>query len=283
MVYFALVCCTYNQCSLEKKVKRAEWLLVEEKKYTHVYDITTLPSVEEQIARQVAVMEYYNEQVLITTCTVQESHLDMEGLGVIPSLSDLAGIWGWSNPLGKGYASIVKRLVGRLGGACHRHVANSLIGNWLTGDQGILDNRHLWLMPSLREQYQQLESLVPAKEGYVRFFVIPMNFGIKYQGIWPTQARTNALQSNSMILDPAAVAGLLMGWPERLDMNREEGKLNLGIFCPGAELEGLRGTDCCCHLTPELTFSGAASDSSWELCKERFGSIVAFPELPKTE
>lgn len=233
------------------------------------YDLRTLPGTDEQIAKQLEAMGLKGK-VEAVRCTVQEHlYADAEGFAVVPSLTDLGKRVNMADPLGDDYGTLLEAMLGFLS----MQRTSAKFTNYRAGE---LTKDHVRLHPEARRHWEQLEALTEAEDGKVRFFIIPVNFGSKYQGYSPRNARTDALAKGTMPLDPVAVAAILLGWPEW-----QEKWENSAIDCSGAEYswdaDGEWTRVCYFHFyDSELEFYARDAGCPRGGC----GTAVAFPGVP---
>lgn len=229
------------------------------------YDIRTLPGTDEQIVKQRETMELESHVEVIRHTVQEHLHPEADGFGAIPSITDLGKIWGIDDPLGDGFGQVLDRMLGFM----KKRRGDRFVNN----RDGELTKDHVRLFWLVREMWQQLEALVPAEEGKLRFFIIPMNFGKKYQGFSPRNARMDALDIDAMPLDPVSVTALLLSWPER-----QEKYENSVIDCSGAEYswdaDGEWSDVCDFDFgDSELRFYAYDAAYAYDGC----GTAVAFP------
>lgn len=186
------------------------------------YDIRALPGSDEQIAKQMVAMQLKGV-VEVIRFTVQENlHPEADGFGAVPSITDLGKIWGIDDPLGEGFGQVLEKIL--------RFMRDQRGCAFRNSREGELTKDHVRLFWRTKMAWQQLEALVPAENGRVRFFVIPINSGKKYQGFSYRNARTDAFDIDALPLDPVSVTALLLSWPERL-----EHQFKVMVHCSGAE------------------------------------------------
>ncbi|HUD20679.1 MAG TPA: hypothetical protein VMQ44_01260 [Candidatus Saccharimonadales bacterium] len=227
------------------------------------YDIRTLPGSDEQLAHQLERLELKGIEAIRIT-VVETMGEGAEGFGAIPSLTDLGKLWGIDDPLGAGYGQVLERLLGYL-----KTTRDGKFYSYLS-DFG---SDYVRLHSQARRIWERLEQLQSAEEGKIRFFVVPINFGHKYQGFSPRNARTDALAKGTMPLDPATVAALLLGWSKW-----QEKFENLVVDCPGAEYSWYADgewTISCYFIFNDGRLKFNAYDAG--IPYDRCGAAVAFP------
>lgn len=168
------------------------------------YDTATLPTTKKQI-------QNLRKALGIKPIIIPwqgETPPEADGLIAVTSLSDLGAAFKIADPLGEGYGPLIEKTVELLGAS---------VPKFVNYRKGALTNRHVRLHAAVKARWEALEAREPAVPRKVRVFLLPVNTGKLYQGFSPRNARMNALDStNRLPLDPAAVACILIAWPERL-------------------------------------------------------------------
>ena len=168
------------------------------------YDNSTLPTLEDQISKQLAAFGLSSTQAIMVRSENAATE-NTDGLMAIPFLTDLGMHFGIEDPLGAGY--------GQLGEKVLEGVAST---RTLYYREDELGSDYVRVHADVKEKLAALESQSQPEEGKLRFHVLPVSMGASLAGYSPRNARATALLSNRLPLGFVQIFCLLLGWPERL-------------------------------------------------------------------
>ena len=184
------------------------------------YPSTTLPSVDEQIARQLAGIPGLSDIQAVKVEYRDASSVGTDGLMAIPFLTDLGRLLGIEDPLGAGYGTLGEKVLEGIDSTRRFY-------NYRKGELG---SDYVRLNAEAREKLQALESKAAPEEGKLRFHILPVSMGKSLQGYSPRNALCTALLSNRLPLGFVQIGCTLLGWPERLTAYEQ-----MFVDCPADE------------------------------------------------